>query len=511
MSMDKSVAIYWLKRDLRLRDNSALLTALRSHSTVVPIFVLEPSFIEAPETSVVHINAIFEALADLKKSLAASESELFIIYGEVKESFEKLHTRLPFGYIYAHEEIGNNRTFKRDLAVHKWARAKGVQFREMQQTGVVRKLHDRDEWAAQWRKFYFNAVNSIPHDRQLQKLRIPSVWRTLAQQFKLELCNFVSAKNFEELQTLNLQNVSESKALEDLYDFLYNRGIGYRGGISSPNTALTVGSRLSVHFAYGTISARQVYQAVNSRIAELKDSPDPTAKRWISSLVSFKSRLHWRDHFMQRLESEPTMEFEPLNLAYKNLGYTNDLERIEAFFVGQTGFPLVDAVMRCLYQTRFINFRMRAMITSFACHALHISWQILDARLAQLFLDYEPGIHLSQLQMQAGVVGINTVRTYNPIKQIIDQDAHCQFIKKWVPELRPYTPAEIIDHVNFPVNGYTKPIVDWKTSVAVMRKMIYQVRSLPNSKETSQAVFVKHGSRKKIEHLGMLVKQSRST
>ena len=200
---------------------------------------------------------------------------------------------------------------------------------------------------------------------------------------------------------------------------------------------------------------------------------------------------------MQRLESEPQMEFAPLNPSYKDLGYSNDPDKINAFFSGETGFPMIDAVVRCLVQTRFINFRMRSMITSFACHALHISWQVLDAPLARLFLDYEPGIHLSQLQMQAGVVGINTLRTYNPTKQIIDQDPDCTFIKSWIPELRGYTPAEIIDHVNFPLDGYAKPIVDWKSAVDQMRKMIYDIRRLPESKEIAKLVFEKHGSRKK--------------
>jgi deoxyribodipyrimidine photo-lyase len=236
---------------------------------------------------------------------------------------------------------------------------------------------------------------------------------------------------------------------------------------------------------------------VNERISELQQSNEPNAGKWVGSLVSFKSRMHWRDHFMQRLESEPVMEFQPLNRAYEKLDYANNPEQTEAFFAGKTGYPMIDAVMRCLHQTRFVNFRMRAMITSFACHTLQIDWRLVNKPLAQFFLDYEPGIHLSQLQMQAGVVGINTLRTYNPTKQLIDQDPACVFVKKWVPELRNFTPAEIIDHVTFPLADYVRPIVEWRTASAEMRKKISEIRKSFFTKEISQTVFQKHGSRKK--------------
>ncbi len=509
VSVEKSVAIYWMKRDFRLHDNVALEAALNSHSTVVPVFILEPSCTIAPETSLVHINALAEALADFREKLHVCGSEMLVLRGEVVPIFQELYAALPFGYVYAHEEVGIDRTFKRDVAVHRWAKSVGVQFREFPQTGVVRRLKNRDDWAVSWKTFYMKPAASPPSEKRMQKLVIPDVWKQTVESFNLATEDFLSTASRAKLGSLTLQPVSESRALSDLHDFFFHRGVNYRGGISSPNSALTAGSRLSVHLAYGTISGRYVYQKLNERIVQLATSNEPNAKRWLSSLISFKSRLHWRDHFMQRLETEPRMEFRPINPAFLELKYGNNPAYLVAFFNGKTGFPMIDAVMRCLQQTRFINFRMRSMVTSFACHALHLSWQKINAPLARLFLDYEPGIHLSQLQMQAGVVGINTLRTYNPTKQIIDQDPRCIFIKKWLPELANYTPAEIIDHVNFPVAGYPPPIVDWKISVAQMRKMIHEIRQKQASKEMAQTVFQKHGSRKK-NTMGKRRSQSKS-
>ena len=92
--------------------------------------------------------------------------------------------------------------------------------------------------------------------------------------------------------------------------------------------------------------------------------------------------------------------------------------------------------MRCLNETGYLNFRMRAMVVSFFTHNLWQPWQAASQHLSRMFLDFEPGIHFPQLQMQAGETGTNMLRIYNPIKNSWDHDPDATFIKKWVPELR---------------------------------------------------------------------------
>ena len=246
---------------------------------------------------------------------------------------------------------------------------------------------------------------------------------------------------------------------------------------------------------------KEVSQTATLRARALK--PLKTRDGWKGAVSSFRARLHWRDHFMQKLEDQPAVEHQNFHPAYQNLRSTMpDQERLEAWRKGETGVPFVDACMRSLNATGWLNFRMRAMLVSFSSYNLWLDWRQPGEHLARVFTDYEPGIHWPQVQMQSGTTGINTIRIYNPIKQGQEHDPTGAFVRRWVPELTDVPDAFIHEPWRYDGGGvilgktYPQPIVDVAASARFARDRVWAVRREAGFGETAGRIQDKHGSRK---------------
>lgn len=284
----------------------------------------------------------------------------------------------------------------------------------------------------------------------------------------------------------------EDFALETLNSFLTERCRGYRGGISSPLKAETAGSRLSPYITWGNISLRRVLKSTR----DAYQLGDLQVKK---SLSAFESRLHWHCHFIQKLECDPELEFKT---KIRSMNTLRDpyraSDKLNSWMKGYTGYPLVDACMRSLISTGWINFRMRAMITSFASYHLLQDWRDFAHYLGKLFIDYEPGIHYSQLQMQSGTTGLNAVRIYDPVKQSYDQDKTGEFILRWVPELREI--PKLYLHEPWKYVGkkdYPDPIVNNKEAAKKARDFIFSARKQNEIKEEITTLATKQGFKSK--------------
>ena len=215
-----------------------------------------------------------------------------------------------------------------------------------------------------------------------------------------------------------------STALRYLRSFLQDRISNYFTHISKPESSRRSCSRLSPYLAWGNLSIREVYQAT------VMAHKNGKFKRHFSA---FLSRISWQSHFIQKFEMEPRIEFEAFNKAYLHMSQPRNHHYLEAWKKGLTGYPLVDAAMRCVCQTGYINFRMRALLVSFLTHHLFQHFTTGAPWLAQQFLDFEPGIHYAQFQMQAGVTGIHTFRVYNPVKNALEHDPDAVLSKSMYP------------------------------------------------------------------------------
>ena len=478
------VVLLWFKRDLRVSDHPALALA---GSYVLPVYIIEPDYWALPDTSARQWAFTAEALESLRADLAAMGQPLVIRMGDAVTELARLCKAHGITRIISHEETGNSWTYARDRRVAAWAAASGVNWQEVPQSGVVRRLRSRDGWQAK-RNAFMRRASADPQ---------PALAPVVPDPPGLERLPDARALRLTPDPCPHRQNGSKASAQRALDSFLSVRGERYRVAMSSPLTAERACSRLSPYIALGILSVRQVEKA---RVTARKHHPAESG--WHASLNSFAKRLAWRDHFIQKLEDEPAIEHRCLHPAHEGLRpRMPDADLLRTWETGQTGVPFVDACMRYLGATGWLNFRMRAMLMSFASYHLWLDWRATGPVLARLFTDYEPGIHWSQVQMQSGTTGINTIRIYNPIKQSMDQDPDGKFIRKWVPELAhvpaahmhtPWTWAEGSASLH---TRYPPPVVDVAKAGAAARDALWGLRKQAGFHDIAQAVAHKHASR----------------
>ena len=485
--MTQPLNIVWFKRDLRVADHRPLAEAAKL-GPVLPLYIAEPDLWAQPDSSARQWAFAAESLAELQSALAALGQPLCVMVGDAVDIFRRIHERRGVAGLWSHEETGNGWTYARDLAVAAWAREAGVPWREPRQFGVIRRLKSRNGWAEAWDRQMAEPTSAPPAALQ----PISGDWPTHIPT--------ASELGLEPDPCLHRQPGGRAAALATLESFLRRRGRDYRFLMSSPTTAFDACSRLSPHLTWGTISMREVAQATQRRMRAVSQFNDPASKNWRASLISFMGRQHWHCHFMQKLEDEPRLEFENLHPAYDGARPAMaDRERLAAWRAGETGFPFVDACMRALHQHGWINFRMRAMLMSFASYHLWLPWRDSGLHLARQFVDYEPGIHWSQAQMQSGTTGINTMRIYNPVKQGLDQDPTGAFVRRHLPELASVPDAFIHEPWRWPgadALRYPSPVVDHAAAGKAAREALYALRKGAAHKEAAREIADKHGSRK---------------
>jgi deoxyribodipyrimidine photo-lyase len=414
---------------------------------------------------------------------------LLVRVGSAVEVLEKLHAELGFTHVLSHEETGTGWSYQRDLNVAAWCRSQRVLWQEFTQTGVVRRLRSRSGWAKRWQSRMDQPLVSLGAGFNAAV--------SLAQPDLPTLASLGLAPHGKTLQT-----AGEKAAQQTLQSFLQSRSHNYRKSISSPLSAEDGCSRLSPHLAFGTLSMRTLHQATEAAIASANDRSVAYALR------GFAGRLRWHCHFMQKLEDEPNIEFNNFARACDGLREDDfNQAHFAAWCAGRTGYPMVDACMRSLKATGWLNFRMRAMLVSFSSYHLWLHWREPGLFLARQFLDFEPGIHWSQMQMQSGTTGINTLRMYSPTKQAQDQDPEGIFIRRWVPELarvplpylaEPWKMDISVQRMAGCIVGadYPAPIVDDKVALKLAKDRLYGLRQTSAARTEASGVHARHGSRK---------------
>jgi len=475
--------VFLLKRNLRLQDSDPFYEAMRGYrrfGPVLPLYIHEPSIIRQPDICLQHQNFIFETLDELSQEIRSIGGKLLELVGEAVPTLDVIHQIAPIARICTHQETTQGVQYERDKAVRKWCSRNSVKLVEFQQDGVVR-AGCRDQKKQTFPEYFADSVNRELKDPggidlgvRFASTPLPSAPR-------------VTIPRAQGYDRPFRQPGGRSEAEKLFKDFFSVGSINsYPFKLSSPNTAWEGCSRISAYLSYGIVSDRAVMKAIDDVVSSGHSYMDAAAFEKLQGRARFYlDRLMWRRNYLQMFEDDPTLEHRHALSQFDGVRISDREDPLfKAWQSGRTGFPFIDACVRCLKETGWLNMRGRAAITSFATMNLWHDSLNVAAFLAGEFLDYMPGIHWPIIQVVSGTASPqNGIMVYCPMKQALDHDKDGVFIRKYVPELSDLQAPHIHDlsrttnHLSDLARRsgflpYPAPIVDHIATARVAKKRV---------------------------------------
>lgn len=443
-------AIHWFRRDLRITDNTALRACAAKAEEVIPVYVASDWKKEHRWTGPHRQEFLCGSLESLRANLKEIGAKLIIRRGAAVDELLKLAKETGAEAIYFNRDpdpFGR----KTEELLRGEAGKQGVEIVDFKDVCI----HERDEVlngsGDPFRVFtsYSKAWEKVPRPEVAGKLR------------SLKTPSSIKSLEIPDLAAWGLKKSGEiiepgEKAARGRMKKFLESGLARYGDLRDlPGQDGT--SRLSQDLRYGLISVREVFEKCSQKVTELPATGRSNAQKYLGELI-------WREFYMAVLWHFPNVLEEEFNPKHRGMPWPGKKEHFTLWCEGQTGFPIVDAAMRQLNETGFMHNRARMIAAMFLTKDLHLDWRLGESYFMQQLTDGEIASNNGGWQWSAGT-GADAApyfRIQNPWSQTARYDAHGEYIKRWVPELRDLAPEKFHDapEGGSIAKGYPPPIVD---------------------------------------------------
>jgi deoxyribodipyrimidine photo-lyase len=453
---DRSLFIF--RRDLRLDDNTGLNRALQRSKEVIPAFIFDPRQVEVNEyKSLNALQFMIESLDDLEIQLSASKGKLYYFHGVPHEILERLVEEHGIDALFTNRDY-TPFSIQRDNKLEEVCDQQEIDFFKYSDYVLTNPESIYTKSGTRYKVFtyFFKTISkkevTLPQPAELNN-------------FFTDPINIERSDIKDQIRPKNNSNIylhgGRTNALA-LLDQL-NEFQDYEDTRNFPHLDGT--TKLSPHNKFGTVSIREVYH----HIQQLFGNSHPLIRQ-----------LYWRDFYYYIATHYPHVFGSNFYRKYNSIEWENDEEKFERWCNGSTGFPIIDAGMRQLNTTGYMHNRVRMIVASFLTKDLHIDWRWGEKYFAQMLIDYDPAVNNGNWQWAAstGADAQPYFRIFNPWSQQKKFDKECEFIKKWVPELKDLSPAKIHKLANNTIPEhieYPPPIIDHKQESKMAKEMYKRI------------------------------------
>ncbi len=421
-------ALVWLRRDLRLTDNTALQAALNAGYSPILVYIHAPEEEKPWQPGAASLAWLHYSLQSLKKSIEEKGGRLIFRSGKSLEQLEKLLNETGSEAVFWNR-LYEPATIARDIKVKESLKQRGIHAESCNGALLVEPWTIRTLSGDPYRvftPFWKNAVQTID---SVQPTPAPKKLPPVPEKIKSDsiksrnlLPKIIWDKSFWEFW-----QPGEAGAAELLEAFIDGAAIGYKEQRNFPDRIGS--SKLSPHLHFGEISPRQILKAIRNHPWPAKAEADVT---------HFISELGWREFSHHLLFHYPHTSNQNLVAKFDDFKWAKpDPKLLAAWQQGRTGVPIIDAGMRELWATGWMHNRVRMIVASFLCKNMRYHWlegahwfwdTLLDANLANNTQGW-------QWTAGTGADAAPYFRIFNPVTQSEKFDHQAAYIHRWVPEL----------------------------------------------------------------------------